>query len=442
MKKKFHLKAIKAFKPMREPLTLQEAIVESNRCLLCEDAPCTKGCPAGTDPGKFIRQIKFQNYKGAARTIRRNNIMGSVCAHVCPTEKLCEAHCSAKEMGDPINISGLQQFAINYGKQNHLEPLKTSEKNRGKVAVIGAGPAGLSCAAELAHANYDVTIYEKESSGGGVPRWNIPDFRLPPDIIDHDLTHLAELGVTIKYHHPIDTPQKGEILLQNYDAVFVGTGLNQPFLLPEMEGFSNAKGYIDFLRSIKTDRESIKKKVLNRSVIVIGGGSVALDSAISAKALGASKVYVISLEHLSELPADPEEIELAHGVHIIFKPNTRITGVKSINQQIVAVKGNEISWREANNYTPSNAVDIQDTEFILKADYVVQAIGTKPLIHSIFPQLNVAGKGCIVGEDGISQQGKLFAAGDVVTGGATVVRAVGDGKKIAMAIDRFIKGGK
>ena len=164
---------------MREALNLQAAIKESNRCLLCHDAPCSKACPAGTDPAKFIRQLKFYNYKGAARTIRNNNVLGSVCAHICPVETLCEKECSICALEDPIDIGGLQQFASEYGKLHKLEPFAISQKSSGKIAVIGAGPAGLSCAATLANLDYDVTVFERNEHAGGVPRWNIPDYRLP-----------------------------------------------------------------------------------------------------------------------------------------------------------------------------------------------------------------------------------------------------------------------
>ncbi len=442
MKKRVDINQIKQFKPMRKAMNFQEAIIESNRCLLCEDAPCSQACPAGTDPGKFIRQIKFQNYKGAARTIRNNNIMGSSCAHICPTEKLCELGCSAKELNHTIDISGLQQFAINYGIENKLEPMIKSKENMGKIAVIGAGPAGLSCASELAKLDYDVTIYEKDSEAGGVLRWNIPNFRLPVEMIENDLKNIRDLGVKIKCNEDINTKEKANKLLKNNDAVFLATGLNKAFLLSELKDFNNSKSYIDFLRSIQESKKEIKAQIENKIVTIVGGGSVALDCAISAKALGAKRVYVISLEHLSELPAVLEEVELGHLMNIIFKPNTRITSVKSIDNNIIAVKGNEIDWKEENNFSPKNAIEIEDTEFTLKTDLVIQAIGTYPIIKEVFSELETFGKGCIVSKNSLTSHKKIFVAGDLVNGGATAVQAVGEGKKAAIAIDSFVKGGK
>lgn len=442
MKKEILISNIVDFESMREKMSLQEAIIESNRCLLCEDAPCSKGCPAGTDPGKFIRQIKFQNYKGAARTIRNNNIMASSCAHICPTEKLCELGCSIKGLSHSINIAGLQQFAITYGIENNLEPMVESQKNKGKVAVIGAGPSGLSCASELAKMDYDVTVFEKNDSVGGVLRWNIPDFRLPLSAIEEDFKNIKELGVEIKYNEHIDTKEKADKLVNEFDAVFLGTGLNKAFLLPELKGYDNSKSYIDFLRSIKDSKEDIAKQVKGKTVSIIGGGSVALDCAVSSFALGAKKVYLISLEHLVELPADPEEVVLGQLVNVIFKPNTKITSVKSEGNNIVALKGNEIEWKEENNFSPNNAVNIDNTEFTLKTDLVIQGIGTYPIIKEVFSDLETFGKGCVVSTDGITNQSKIFAAGDLVNGGATAVQAIGEGKKAALAIDTFIKGGK
>lgn len=439
MKKHINRSKIEQFKSMREPLSLQDAIKESNRCLLCLEAPCSEACPAGTDPGKFIRQIKFYNYKGAARTIRKNNILGGVCAFICPVEKLCEEKCSVLALEDPINISGLQRFAMEYGKKNGIEPLQKSLKNKEKVAVIGAGPAGFGCASELAKMNYDVTIFEKEKDAGGVLRWNIPEFRLPAETINYDLKNLLDLGVEIKFNSKIDSPDAISNLLANdFKAVFIGTGLSEAFKLDMLNRYTNAIDYISFLRDIKTNNINIKIK--GKNVAVIGGGSVAIDSAVSAAASGAKKVYLISIEHLQELPADEEEINLARTMDIIFKAGSQVTGTVSEGNILTGLKGVEIEWIEPGKFIPKNANQIPGTEFNLNVDLVVHAIGTKPGKEmSAFAGLKTIGKGIVVINDNYETNiPRVFAGGDVANGGATVVQAVGEGKKAAESINRFL----
>ncbi len=432
---------IAQFQSMCEPLTLEAAIKESNRCLLCHDAPCSAECPAGTDPGKFIRQIKFYNYKGAARTIRRNNILGSVCAFVCPVEKLCEKACSVKALEEPVNINGLQRFAVEYGKRFGIEALPKSRKTSGNVAVIGCGPAGMSCASELAKMDYAVTIFERENSGGGVPRWNIPEFRLPGDTIAYDMENLLSQGVAFKYESAVKSEDAIEkMLLNGYDAVFISTGLTEPYRLNMLDHYENAMDYITFLRRVKFDRKSID--ISGKTIAVIGGGSVAVDAAVSAKACGAKKVYLVSLEHLDELPADKEEVRLAQIMNIIFKAGSQITEVLSDEKNITGLKGIETEWIEPGRFTPDNIRQIAGTEFSINADMVIQAIGTKPgrEIINIKPQLQTNGKGVIsVNEKFETNETGIFAGGDVVNGGATVAQAVGEGKKSARFIDEYIK---
>jgi len=439
MKKQINRSNILQFKSMRKPLSIQDAIKESNRCLLCLDAPCSEACPAGTDPGKFIRQIKFYNYKGAARTIRGNNILGGVCSFVCPVEKLCEEKCSVLALEDPIDISGLQRFAVEYGKNNGIEPLQQSLNSKGKIAVIGAGPAGFGCASELAKMNYDVTIFEKEKDAGGVLRWNIPEFRLPAETIDYDLKNLLDLGVEIRYNSNIDTTDAAlKLLSDGYKAVFIGTGLSEAFELKILNRYTNALDYISFLRDIKTN-SSIALK--GKNVAIIGGGSVAIDSAVSAAASGAKKVYLISLEHLSELPADVEEINLARTMDIIFKAGSQVTGATSEGDNITGLKGIEIEWIEPDKFIPENAKQIPGTEFNLNVDIVVQAIGTKPgkEIKNLVSGLKTMGKGIVSVHDNFETNvSGVFAGGDLINGGATVVQAVGEGKKAAVSINRYL----
>ncbi|HAQ65026.1 MAG TPA: hypothetical protein DCR43_04105 [Bacteroidales bacterium] len=431
---------ISEFKCMREPLSLEAVIRESNRCLLCHEAPCSAGCPAGTDPGRFIRQIRFYNYKGAARTIRNNNILGGVCAFICPVEKLCEKECSIKALEDPININGLQRFVVEYGKAFSLEPMKVSSKNMGHVAIIGAGPAGMSCASSLATLDYDVTLYEQEQQAGGIARYYIPAFRLPEETLNDDITNLLSQGVKIS--HGKNLTYIGtitDLMKRGFDAVFISTGLSKPFRLELLEGYINVTDYLSFLRNIRHDFTAPELK--NKNIAIIGGGSVALDAAVSASAAGASRVYLISLEHLKELPADQEEINLARLMNVIFKAGSQITRVVAEDKQITRLTGIETDWKEPDNYHPSNARQIQGTEFSINVDLVVQAIGTCPddKITRFARGVEIMGKGTIVtGSDFSTNLPGVFAGGDVVSGGATIVQAVGDGKKAAESIHNYL----
>ncbi|MBF0104239.1 MAG: FAD-dependent oxidoreductase [Deltaproteobacteria bacterium] len=445
MKKQKNKTNIENFKPMTATLTLQDAIKEAGRCLLCFDAPCSKGCPAGTDPAKFIRQIRFENFKGAARTIRNNNILGTTCSHICPVEKLCEQKCSALALEDPINIAGLQRFACEYGKTFEIESLEAQPKTRGKIAVIGSGPAGMSCAAELAKSGYDVHIFERRDRAGGVAQYTIPRFRLPDSAVEYDTKNLSDLGVTVHYNTAItNTNALTSLLKDGHKAVFVSTGLTEPFSLQLIDGHKNVMSYMDFLSAVKNN--NLRHDLKNKNVAVIGGGSVALDSANTAKALGAKNVYVISLEHLDELPADAEEIRLGQLMHVIFKAGCQVTGMISADDANVSVLvGQEIEWKEPNNFTPQNARLVEGSGFQIKTDLIIQAIGTKTgqELKTMAPDLKTTGKGLIaVGDSFMTSIPSVFAGGDVVNGGKMVVAAVGEGKKAAQCIDQYIKGSR
>lgn len=440
MKTKISKDKIENFECMREALTMQQAIKEANRCLLCNDAPCSAACPAGTDPGLFIRKIKFLNFKGAARTIRDNNIMGSVCALICPVEKLCEEKCSATSLEDPINIGGLQRFASEYGQNNGLEKFEATKKENGKVAIIGAGPAGMSCAAELAKKDFDVTIFEKNNEAGGMPRITIPEFRLDDNALEYDIQNLKDLGVEIKLNTTIENKnQIEELKKEGYKAVFISGGLTNAFELPMLKEYKNSVSYIDFLSKVKIDKNSYDLK--GKNVAVIGGGSVAVDSANSAAAMGAKKVYLISLESLNELPADKEEIKLAQIMNIVFKSNSQIVGVKNKDNKITILKGKEIEWKEENNFSPDNAIQIENTDFNIPVDFVVTAIGTAAgnEIPNIATNLKIKSKNLIETNDFATNIEGVFAGGDIINGGSTAVQAIGDGKKAAEEIYNLLK---
>ncbi|MGD9108317.1 MAG: FAD-dependent oxidoreductase [Gammaproteobacteria bacterium] len=443
MKKDIHKANIEKFAAMREPLNLQDAIKEAGRCLLCKDAPCSEACPAKTDPGKFIRQIRFENFKGAARTIRNNNPLGSICAEVCPHEKLCEQNCSVRALEDPINIGGLQRFAVEYGVNHHIEPLEQGAKNKGKVAVIGAGPAGIGCASKLAKLGYEVTIFEKSATVGGITTWGIPTYRLPNKLLEIDLKNLTDLGVQIKFNHEIKTKDEIETMLASeYKAVFIGIGFAEPYRLPFLQGLTNVLSFNKFLTAVKTNKNAVDLK--NKIVAVIGGGSVALDVASSAAALGAKKVYVIFLESLAESPAGKEEIKIAHKMNVNLRPSSQVIDIiksPTLPTQLVGLKGIEVEWLKPNNFSPQNARQIAGTEFNLNVDLVVEAVGAKPghLVNEF--ATTTEGKLLKIAADFSTNQPGVFAGGDVVVnGGDSVVQAVADGKKAATSIDQYIQG--
>lgn len=445
MGKDIGCEGVEIFGTVPGPPDLQGAVREAARCLLCEDAPCSKGCPAGTDPAKFVRQIRFENYKGAARTIRNNNVFGYACAFTCPVERLCEEECCSKALNDPVDISGLQRFACEYGRERGLEPAERITPKGPKVAVVGAGPAGMSCAAHLARKGYAVTVFEKESQAGGVPAWGIPSFRLPQEAVDDAAKILRELGVGIVFGKSVEGSDDVRGLFSDgFAACFISVGLCASAELEFLKGYENVVSARDFLRSARCKKGAPDLK--GKDVVVIGGGSVAMDAAVTARTLGAKRVCAVSLEALGELPADAGEIELAHRAHIVFKPSSQITEAQASGKRVAALKGVEIEWKEPGSFHPSNARRREGTEFALQADYVVQAIGSiaGAEIASIAAGLKHGGRGTIaVGDDFATGVPGVFAGGDIAGGGATIAKAVGDGKKAAEGIDASLrKGGK
>lgn len=376
------------------------AMEEASRCLLCEDAPCSKGCPSGTDPAKFIRSIRFNNVNGAAETIRNNNILGSVCALVCPTERLCQQACTRGSIDRPIEIAKLQYYAMEHERlanKTFLRKMDTySDK---KVACIGAGPASLACAAELAKQGVQVTIYDEHDRPGGALRYLIPPYRLPDEIIDHDIYQLKKLGVTFVLNHKV-TKEELEDLKKEYDHVFVGAGTWQPKTLnipgSDLEGVIPA---LEFLEKARKNHGNIEPL---GSVVIIGGGDVAMDCASTAKYLGATSIYAVFIESLEEAPAVQQEKDF------VFK-----LGVPMISEfKPVAFIGDGKVERVQFEHNENGST------MELKADTVILAIGQS------------------LRDDAATwkEDEALFSGGDMTNGGDTVVRAVGEGKEAARKI--------
>ena len=398
--------------------THRTAMEEAARCLLCHDAPCSKGCPAGTDPAKFIRSIRFRNDRGAAETIRENNILGGTCARVCPYDRLCEEACSRCGIDKPIEIGKLQRYAIEQEEAYGMKTLFAPEKKVGNVACVGAGPASLAVAAELAKAGYNVTILEREAKAGGVLTYGIVPSRLPQAVVDHDIAQVEGLGVKFQFNTEVKAAD-----LDAYDAVFVGAGLWADNL-PKIDGIELDGVYaaVDFLKEARTKAEGFNP---GKKVLVVGGGDVAVDCAVSAKLLGAEDVKIVYRRTLEEAPGNMTEFHYALSLGIGMT-----TGMAP-----AAVKGNgKVEAVEFKGFRDEAA------ELTLSADTIVFATGQKAEDMAAVAGVKVTDKGTIAADDaGATDVEKIFAAGDIVNGGKTVVEAVAAGKVAAASMIAYLE---
>lgn len=401
--------------------TPRTAMEEAARCLLCHDAPCSQACPAGTDPAKFIRSIRFRNVKGAAETIRENNVMGGTCAYVCPYDRLCEGACSRCGIDKPIQIGKLQRYAIEQEKALGMKTLSApAEKKAAKVACIGAGPASLACAAMLAQEGYEVTIYEAEAKAGGVLTYGITPSRLPQEVVDHDVKQVEDLGVKFVFNTKVGKDIKVEDLQKEYAAIFVGAGLWQA-KLPEVPGTDKAGVVtaVDFLKAARTSGGTYNP---GKKVVVIGGGNVAMDCAVTAKLLGAETALVYR-RTIEEAPAEMAEIQ--HIVDLGVSITTNFAPAEVLG-------GDKV---EAMKFKGRDGV----SEATIACDTVVFAIGQAAEDMTAVAPVAVNDKGLIVVEGSKTNVAGIFAAGDVAHGGKTVVEAVAAGKIAAVEIMDCLK---
>lgn len=401
--------------------TPRTAMEEAARCLLCHDAPCSKGCPAGTDPAKFIRSIRFRNVKGAAETIRENNILGGTCAHVCPYDRLCEEACSRCGIDKPIQIGLLQRYAIEQEKALGMETLKApAEKKAAKVACIGAGPASLACAAKLATEGYEVTIYEAEAKAGGVLTYGITPSRLPQDVVDHDISMVEKLGVKFVFNTKVGKDVKIEDLQKEYGAIFIGIGLWQE-KLPEVPGVElpGVMAAADFLKKARTSNGTYNP---GKRVVVVGGGNVAMDCAVTAKLLGA-ETAIYYRRSIEEAPAEMAELQ-----HVLSLGVTMSTGFAPAE----VVGSGKV---EAIKFKGRDGV----SEATVACDTVVFAIGQGAEDVTAVAPVSVNDKGLVVTEGSKTNVAGIFAGGDIAHGGKTVVEAVAAGKLAAYEIMGYLK---
>lgn len=399
-------------------MNLRTAIEEATRCLVCYDAPCSEACPAGTDPAKFIRSLKFKNVKGAVETIRTNNPLAGSCAKVCPYDQLCQGACSRCGIDKPIQIGRIQSFLVEQEEAFGMQVAKApEEKKAGKVACVGAGPASLACAAELAKVGYSVTVFEREGKAGGVLSYGILPARLPQKVVDFDVKQVEALGVEFKLETEV---KKSDI--EGYDAVFLGTGLWNSNI-PEMAG-SDLEGVYSAIDYLKAARTGVENFNAGKTVVVVGGGDVAVDCAATAKLLGAEDVRILYRRSIEEAPAEMEELkyatELGIGITTGFYP--------------VAAKGEgKLEMIEAEGFRDEKA------KIVISADTLVFATGQKAENQKEVADVTLTDKGAIAAdESGIAGDG-IFAGGDIVNGGKTVVEAVAEAKKAAAAIIAYLE---
>lgn len=429
-------------------LTHAQAVAEAERCLLCVDAPCSKACPASTDPGRFIRKLRMKNILGAVRTIKEANILGGACGILCPTEQLCEGACCAAGLGRPVRIGELQRFLVEYGWKNGFEPLGRVEPTGPAVAVVGAGPAGLACAADLAQAGMKVTIFEARERPGGVLAYGVPEYRFDPSFLAKELADVTRLGVEIRCATPIDRANGVQKLLSDgFKAVFLGIGCWDPVRLdPEAPAVPGVLPSMSFLSALRDGREAeVARFITGKTVAVLGGGSVAMDCIGAAARLGAADIYLVYRRSWAEMPTMAEErLEaLKLGAHFLLlsrpvgyaaDPGGNLNGLRIMRTRLGTAKADG----------RRQPVDVPGSGYTLETDCVIEAFSAKPdaASPSWYPSVNVdAGRLVIVDpETGATSVPGVFAGGDLVHGPDLVVNAVRDGKRAAKAIQGFLVG--
>ena len=416
VKAKYTAEAVDGFTP-------RTAMEEAARCLLCIDAPCSKGCPAGTDPGNFIRSIRFRNVKGAAETIRENNVLGGSCARVCPYDRLCEEACSRCGIDRPIEIGKLQRYAVEQEKAHKMKILTAPAKKKAdKVACVGSGPASLACAAKLAQAGYQVTIFEAAEKAGGVLTYGITPARLPQHVVDFDIKSVKDLGVKFVFDTKVgEDITVDELKKSGFKAIFVGAGLWDS-KIPEIPG-KDLKGVTNAIDFLKAARESKGTFDPGKTVVVIGGGDVAMDCATTAKLLGA-EVKVMYRRTLEEAPANMAEIQYATSLGVTITTNFAPKEMLGNGKVEFAVFKGRDGVSEAK----------------IAADTVVFAIGQAPEDMTKIAPVKVTEKGTIAANaKGKTNVAGIFAAGDIVNAGKTVVEAVAAGKEAAAEIISYLE---
>lgn len=430
--------------------TEEDAIKEANRCLGCKSPKCVEGCPVAIDIPGFIAYAKKGDFESAAKEIAKYSSLPAVCGRVCPQENQCEGKCLLGIKGDAVAIGKLEKFTADWARKNHVDLSYTERKNGKKVAVIGSGPAGLTCAGDLAKKGYDVTIFEALHETGGVLVYGIPEFRLPKDeVVKSEIENIKKLGVKIETNVVVGRTVTIDELIseEDFKAVFIGSGAGLPKFMgipgENANGVFAANEFLTRVNLMKAYKEDYVTPVkLGKKVAVVGGGNVAMDAARTALRLG-SETHIVYRRGDDELPARAEEIHHAREEGIIFDVLTNPNEILvDENGWVKGMRCVKMELGEPDASGRRRPVEKEGSEFIMDVDTVIMSLGTSPnpLISSTTEGLNVNKWQCIVAdENGLTSKTGVYAGGDAVTGAATVILAMGAGKKAATAIDEYLK---
>ena len=428
----------------------EEAQEEATRCLNCKNAKCVQGCPVSINIPEFIHNVKEGNFEEAYKVIGKSSALPAVCGRVCPQETQCEGQCIRGIKGEAISIGKLERFVADWARENNVSPEMPTEKKGKKVAVIGSGPSGLTCAGDLAKMGYDVTIFEALHEAGGVLVYGIPEFRLPKKtVVASEIENVKKLGVKIETNVVIGKSMTIDQLIneEGFDAVFIGSGAGLPRFMGipgenANEVFS-ANEYLTRSNLMKAFREDYDTPIARfKKVAVVGGGNVAMDAARTALRLGA-EVHIVYRRSEEELPARAEEVHHAKEEGIIFDLLTNPTEVLTDDKgNVTGIKCVKLELGEPDASGRRKPVEVPDSEFVMDLDAVIMSLGTSPnpLISSTTKGLEINKRKCIVAEEANGQTSKegVYAGGDAVTGAATVILAMGAGKAAAKGIDEYL----
>ena len=437
------------------------AVAEANRCLNCKNQPCVSGCPVNISIPQFISHIKTKDFEGAYQVISKDSSLPAVCGRVCPQELQCESKCTLGIKFQPVGIGRLERFVADY-HNNHGEKVSTIPQSNGhKVAVVGCGPSGLTCAGDLAKKGYSVTIYEALHKAGGVLVYGIPEFRLPKSIVSKEVETLKELGVNIETNVIIGkTLTIDELFEMGFEAVFVGSGAGLPMFMnipgESLKGVYSANEFLTRSNLMKAFKDVNDTPIMKGGkVAVVGGGNVAMDAARTALRLGAEHVYIVYRRSMDELPARREEVEHAQEEGIDFQILTNPVEIIGYNNPenprdpkndfVTGMKCIRMTLGEPDERGRRRPVPVEGSEFEMEVDAVIMSLGTSPnpLIKDTTKGLEVNKHGgIIVNEDGLTSRNMVYAGGDAVTGAATVISAMGAGKLAAASIDEALNKAK